>query len=187
MRKNSKSYRLLRYLALGSGVLVVSALAPASGAQIVHAAIAGYFRKKRFERNRFLQDLKRLQDRRLVSWREHPDGRIEIVLTQQGKNKTLAFKLDELKLTAPQRWDGKWRLVMFDIPKDHKFARDAFRKKLRDLKFYPMQKSVFLTPYPCEDEIDFLAMVFEVREHVLLLRVSRFEGEEKLRHHFQLD
>ena len=73
---------------------------------------------------------------------------------------------------------------MFDIPHDHKIARDAFRTKLEDLKFYSLQKSVFITPYPCEKEIEFIATVFDVRKHVLILYVSRFEGEEKLKHHF---
>lgn len=75
---------------------------------------------------------------------------------------------------------------MFDIPHNHRTARDALRKKLLDLKFYPLQKSVFITPYPCEDEVDFIASIFDIRKYILILYVVYFEGEEKLKHHFNI-
>jgi DNA-binding transcriptional regulator PaaX len=91
-----------------------------------------------------------------------------------------------MKLKRPAKWNGKWRLVMFDIPHGYKRARDAFRQKLKRLEFYPIQKSVFITPYPCEDEIDFLASVFDIRKHVILMNIADFEGEEKLKRHFRI-
>jgi len=75
---------------------------------------------------------------------------------------------------------------MFDIPHIKKWARDALRNKLRELGFYQLQKSVFIYPYQCENEIDFLCEVFGIRKHVLLIVCNDFEGSEKLRHHFGL-
>lgn len=98
----------------------------------------------------------------------------------------LKYQIDDIKLKKPAAWDKKWRLVMFDIPQEYRLARDAFRKKLKDLKFHQLQKSVFLTPYPCEDEIDFIAEIFDVRKHTLFLIVEGFEGEEKLRYLFNV-
>lgn len=84
-------------------------------------------------------------------------------------------------------WDKKWRLVIFDIPTYQKNAREALRHKIKEMGFYPLQKSVFITPYPCEDEIDFISSVFEIdRNNVLILEVSKFEGEEKLRNYFKI-
>lgn len=184
LRKNARPFNLLRSLALGSGMLVVSLISPAAGAKLIQAGIGNYFRKKNFQRHHFLRDLKSLQERNLVDWRETPEGKVRIVITRQGREIILQYKVDEIKLQIPKRWDGKWRLVMFDVPHESKAARDALRRKLLDLKFYPLQKSVFITPYPCEDEIEFISAVFNVRPHVLILYVSRFEGEEKLKYHF---
>jgi len=184
LRKNSRPYQILKYLALGSGILLLGTISPVAGAQLIKAGIKSYIRKKRFEKEKFLRDLKNLQKRELIDYRESEDGKIEIKITKKGKEGILRYQIDEIRLKRPQRWDRRWRLIMFDIPHSHRSARDVFRKKLLDLKFYPLQKSVFITPYPCEDEIDFIASIFEVRKYVLILYVSNFEGEEKLKHYF---
>lgn len=184
--KNSKPYHILKTVLIGGGVLFVSIVSPQSGALIVKKLVRQYFKGKRMKREIFLQDLKRLQNRKLIDYIQLPDGRVKITLTKLGKNKVLIYDLDRMKLEK-QIWDGKWRLITFDIPDYQKKAREALREKMRELGFYPLQKSVFITPYQCENEIDFICSVFEIdRNHVLLLEISKFEGSEKLKHHFHL-
>jgi len=185
LRKNSKPYHILKYALLGGGFLVVSAIAPAASARLVNDLVKLYFRKKRFEREKFLRDLKNLQIRNLVDYRELPNGDIKISVTKAGKKLDLIYNLDTLKLDTAKKWDGHWRMIMFDIPEYKKIARDAFRQKLSQLGFYPIQESVFITPHPCEKEIDFVCSLFEIRQYILIFYVSHFEGEEKLRHHFK--
>lgn len=186
LRKNSTPYKILKTLAAGSGILFISSFNPMGGAQIVRALVKNYFRKKQFERYRFLRDLKNLQERKLLNYQEITGGGVELKITRRGKETMLKYQLDEIQLQKQLVWDKKWRLVMFDVPHEKRRARDALREKLRDLKFCQLQKSVFITPYPCEDEIDFIGTIFEVRPHILILYISKFEGEEKLRHHFKL-
>ncbi len=176
----------MKCVALGGGVLVLSLVAPMGGALLVRNLIRVYFRRRSFEKKRFLNDLKSLRERSLVEYHESRDGTVRITFTKAGKEKMLEYRVDEMKLKRPEKWDKKWRLVMFDIPSDHKEARDALRRKLKRLEFYPMQKSVYLTPYPCEDEIEFLAALFDVRRYILVLYASGFESEEKLKRHFDL-
>ncbi len=185
-RRDSRSYKLLKYLVLGTGLLLISSVSPLSGSLILKQVIKSYFRRKYFLKSRFIRDLKNLQKRKFISYEELDNGQIEIKLAKQGEEKILSYKIEEMKLNPQSRWDQKWRLVMFDIPHKHKKARDVFRRKLKDLQFYPIQKSVFITPHPCEDEIDFLASFFNVRRFVLVMYISHFEGEEKLKYHFNL-
>ena len=186
IRKNSKNSQLLKYLAIGSGMVILSMVNPLGGAQIIRSLIKGYFRKKRFEKERFLRDINRLQIRGLIDYRELENGKVKIVITKSGKNLVLLNDLDNISLKPQRRWDQKWRLILFDIPHLQRQARDAFREKLKDLKFYPLQKSVFITPFPCEEEIDFIASIFNIRRYILILYISHFEGEEKLRYHFKV-
>ncbi|MBI2024739.1 MAG: CRISPR-associated endonuclease Cas2 [Candidatus Harrisonbacteria bacterium] len=186
LKRNSKSYKILKTVLLAGGFLALSSTSPFSGAQLARGLIKEYFRKKGFERERFLRDLKRLQVREMLDYKELSDGKIELTLTASGKRKILNYNIDDIKLNAQKKWDGKWRLVMFDIPHYQKKARDAFRQKLRQLGFYAIQKSVFITPYECENEIDFICSVFNIRRFILILYVSHFEGVEKLRHHFNI-
>ena len=165
--------------------MVAATIAPAGGAQIARGLIKDYFRKKRFEREKFLRDLKNLQYRKLVDYQELPNGEIRITLTRLGKQRILEYNIDDIRLDK-KRWDGKWRMVMFDIPHRKKKGRDALRQKLRTLEFYPIQKSVFITPYECEKEIDFVGSFYNVRNHILIFEIGNFEGEEKLKHYFKI-
>ena len=70
--------------------------------------------------------------------------------------------------------------------KRKKAAREALRKKLKDLKFVELQKSTFINPYECEDEIDFVVEFFQIRPYVRYLRVEYFTNEEQLRIKFGL-
>jgi hypothetical protein len=184
LRRKSRAHEFLKQLALGAGILVVSLASPMGGAKLVQEVMKEYFRRRRFERYRFLKDLKNLQSRELIDYRDLGNDEVKITLTKQGADKILEYKFDDIKLKTTGRWDRKWRLIMFDIPHEYRRARDAFRAKLLKLNFYPIQKSVYITPYPCEEEIDFIATIFNVRKYVLILYVKSFEGEEKLRHHF---
>lgn len=174
----------MQALVTGGGILLISLVAPAAGAGIVKNFLGGYMKKKYFERERFLNDLRNLQKRELIDYRELSDGTVKITLTKSGEKKTLMYRLDDMKLRKPAKWDKKWRLVIFDVPASNKRARDAFGRALRKLEFHPLQKSVYISPYPCEDEIEFVASVFDIRQHVLVLDVSSFEGEEKLIHRY---
>ena len=186
LKHNSKSYKILKTVLLAGGFLALSSISPLGGAQLARGLVKEYFRKKRFERERFLRDLKRLQVREMLDYKELSDGKIELTLTASGKKKIFNYNIDDIKLNTQKKWDSRWRLVMFDIPHHQKKARDAFRKKLRQLGFYAIQKSVFITPYECENEIDFVCSVFNIRRFILVLYVSHFEGAEKFRHYFNV-
>lgn len=43
-------------------------------------------------------------------------------------------------------WDGKWRIVIFDISENERIIRDALRFKLISLGFGKLQESVYITP-----------------------------------------
>jgi hypothetical protein len=186
IRRDSKPFKILKNVLLAGGFLILSSIAPAAGARMISGIVGDYFRKKKFERGRLLRDLKNLQKRELLSYRELSDEKLELIITKDGKEKMLTYSLDEIKLNTKKKWDGKWRLILFDIPDHKKTARDAFRQKISVLGLYPIQKSVFITPYECENEIDFIASFFNIRKNILILYVSKFEGEEALRSYFGL-
>jgi hypothetical protein len=181
-RRSSRPSELLKYLALGTGILILSTITPTLPTQLLRA----YIKSKRFQRSLFLRDLKRLQARECLAYYELPDGSLKIVLKRRGRQIALRYKFNELRIKIPPRWDGKWRLVMFDIPHTKKRAREALRQKLKELGFYQLQKSVFIFPYECANEIDFISEVFEIRNHILLITTNDFEGAEKLKYRFGL-
>jgi len=97
------------------------------------------------------------------------------------------LQIDALKIKRPKKWDKKWRIIVFDISELKKLYRDAFRGKLKELGFYPLQKSVWICPFDCRDEIELLREFFGLKEKELRLIVAESIGNDKwLRKIFQI-
>jgi len=107
-------------------------------------------------------------------------------IAERGKVEVLKYDLDKIVIKKPDHWDGKWRLVMFDISDKYKKIRDLIRAKLKGMGFYQFQESVFIYPYPCEKEIIYLREVLDIPHSIKLLRADRIENEKDLRKIFKL-
>lgn len=154
-------------MTLGTGVVIGVALAfPAAG------LLYREFRKKQWEdakrRGLLKSTIKRLEKQKVLSWKEK-DGELQLTLEEKGKKRILQYKIDELRIKETNRWDGLFRIVTFDIPEDKRIAREMFRKKLKELGFQRLQKSVFVIRFACKDEIDFLRHSLEISSHVLYI------------------
>lgn len=74
--------------------------------------------------------IKKSYQSKLIDYKENNDGTITLVLSDAGKNKALIYNLDMIAIKKPARWDGLWRMVLFDIPEHKKQARNALSAKL---------------------------------------------------------
>jgi DNA-binding transcriptional regulator PaaX len=124
---------------------------------------------------------------KLIEEKQNKDGTITIVLSAEGKNKALTYDLDKMKVVVPKKWDGKWRIVMFDIPEWGKGIRDALREHLRDMEFYEFQKSVFVHPFDCRNEIEYLIEFYDIRKFVRFILAESLDNELHLKNHFGLN
>src|SRR3989344_3665987 len=122
---------------------------------------------------------------RLIDFKEQADGSCHIILSDIGKRKVLKMNIDTMVVKRPGFWDGKWRVVIFDIPERNKNARNALRQKLKDLGFYDWQKSVFIYPYSCLSEIEFLIEFFKIRHYVRYFEAAFVINEAELKLHFE--
>lgn len=73
---------------------------------------------------------------------------------------------------------------MFDVPEQKRAGRDALSYKLRQLGFYRLQKSIFIHPYDCKKEIDFVVHYFGIADYVTMITADRFDGDQKIRERF---
>ncbi len=79
-------------------------------------------------------------------------GQLFYRLTSQGFEK-LKEEIPILDFSG-KPWDGRWRIVIFDIKEENKILREALRSKLLSLGFGMWQRSVYITPHPIEQEIN---------------------------------
>jgi len=89
-------------------------------------------------------------------------------------------------LTEKGKWDRVWRVIIFDIPEKKKKARDALRRKFLHLGMFQLQKSVFVYPFDCKKEIDFVSDFFNVGKDILYFEAKIFDIDDKLKKIFNL-
>lgn len=164
---------VLQVIAIG-GIVVASMVIPS----LPLALGAVHKLWKQVSRKDLGRIIKRLEKQEMISIREKGD-KISLEITEKGKKRLLEYSFENIELKHKKR-DGKWRLVIFDIPEDKKSAREAFRNKLKQLGFIRIQDSVFVSAYPCKNEIDFLCNFLEISDYVNLVSLDKIERGEQL-------
>ncbi|MFH1967800.1 MAG: hypothetical protein ABIJ84_00245 [bacterium] len=108
-------------------------------------------------------------------------------LTKKGKLKALDYYFDNFKIEN-RNWDGKFRILVFDVPERLRKGRDALRWKIKRLGFHELQKSVFVIPYECREEVDFVTDYFDLKKnvHYGVLESISSDLYEKLKKGFNL-
>jgi CRISPR-associated endonuclease Cas2 len=84
-------------------------------------------------------------------------------------------------------WDGKWRMVIFDIPERIRSGRNALRTKLKQIGFYELQKSVFIFPHECEKEIKIIVNFFRMDKYVKYVVAEYIDNNNQIKKIFNLD
>ncbi len=128
----------------------------------------------------------RLRQTKVIKFLEEDDDKIKIVLTEQGKKKVLKYRFDDMVIKKAKEWDGHWHIIVFDIPENKKPARNALVEKMRNLGLILFQKSVWIYPYDCRNEVDFIAEVFGVGKYVHYIVTKSITNDNFLRGRFDL-
>lgn len=178
--KNITKIILLSLVAAGA----VGAVIALPGLAILGKEFASWNKYKKF---RLKSTLKRLHKQRMINFSEKPDGTIKLELVEKGSERILQYKFEEMNILIPEQWDGLWRIVIFDIPDKNKQAREALRVKLKILGFYKFQESIFIHPYDCKNEIDFIKELYSIGPFVKFIIARDIDDDFKLRKIFLLN
>lgn len=179
-RKMALRVALLRTLYV-AGALTMVALAPKTSRLLTHLDRA---KKRRTDLyRRIAASRSRLKHEGLVAERE--DGLLR--LTKRGVSHIERILLYKYRVPEQALWDGRWRVIFFDIREKRRSVREQLRSLLRGAGFVRLQDSVWVYPYPCDE---FVALV---RAHLASgvgeLRVvvaEAIESDRVLREHFNL-
>ena len=133
--------------------------------------------------NRAIQSL---YESKLVSTKDNRDGTLTLVLSKEGERLALTYDIENMEIKHPRNWDGKWRIVMFDVPEKIKKVRDALRMHFKNMGFYEFQKSVFVHPYPCAKEIEYIMEFYQARKFVRFIVATGIDNALEIKRHFHL-
>lgn len=107
-----------------------------------------------------------------------------ITITDAGRKRASLSEFKNLSIAKPKKWDRKWRLVMFDIPEKRKQGRDMLTRKLKDLGFRQLQRSVWIHPFPCRQEIEAVTYNYRIDRFTTYLETDHIDKDHLLKNKF---
>ena len=106
-------------------------------------------------------------------------------LTAKGKTKAISLQLKSMR---PHRlaWDGKWRIVIFDVSERRRTGRDLLRRQLKLLGFIQLQSSVWVSPFDPPPLLRNLLKESQLLTSSRLMTVEKMDYDKDLRRQFGL-
>lgn len=187
--KKSKKEREVRLAKVQKAILI--ALAAAGG--LTMALVApnalqvfeqfGWVKPRCGKRSTVSRSVQRLERGGLVK----KDERNFIELTKKGEKRLAEIERMNYELPTPATWDGKWRVVSFDIKEKRKRVRELLRTTLQTIGFVHLHHSVWVYPYDCEDFLSLLKADYHIGVEILYIIAEYIENDRWLQNHFHLN
>ncbi|MEK7088709.1 MAG: hypothetical protein AAB913_01100 [Patescibacteria group bacterium] len=181
--KESNSGKIIRALGMGIGISFALANRRTSYnmSKLLVKEIFGLNKKPQNISNYFF----RLRKLKLIEIKE--EGKFsKIFLTENGREIFLRFDYENLKIENPKVWDRNFRIIVFDIPEIKRAARDSLREKMKELDFIRFNDSVWVYPFPCQKEIDFIANYWGIGKYVHFILAKDITNRDLLEKAFNL-
>lgn len=135
------------------------------------------------ERNRQISEaLSYLRYKQLIT----DDYQHGLRATEKALRRLDTREVNAINITPRGPWDGVWRIVFFDIPEPLKTKRDQFAGHLKRLGFGVLQRSVFICPYPCREEVTLMARYYKIDRYITYIETSYIDNDAPLKEHFNL-
>lgn len=104
-----------------------------------------------------------------------------LILTDKGLTRISQIqKQNALRINRPEKWDGEWWIVVWDIPKDKSDRRDCFRRALCRIGFIKIQESVYVYPFECTEIVDHLISEYGIDRYVSVFAARAIRKEEEI-------
>lgn len=127
----------------------------------------------------------RLLGKRLITIEQTGKGKF-VRLTDAGKEELALMVARSPDKRKPKRWDGRWRIVTYDIREERKGLRIKLAQTLHTFGFYRLQNSLWVYPYDTEALLIMLKSHYKLGSEVLYGVMEKIENDKKLRAHFKL-
>jgi len=133
------------------------------------------------------QALYRLREKKLIVFSKAEGRRPIVRLTERGKSEITKIILRQYKISETTVWDGKWRVVIFDIREKRRRIRQRLRVLLAGAGMVRLQDSVWVHPFPCDEFIALVrANLASGTGELLYFIAEGLESDRHLREHFNL-
>ena len=98
-------------------------------------------------------------------------GKKALMMTKEGISKALQASF--LAQGKRKRKDGKWIMIIFDIPEKHPKARNLLKSILHNLHYKLLQQSVWVTPYDVSEKTEELLQLHSLDGYVKIFLIEK--------------
>jgi len=98
-------------------------------------------------------------------------------LTERGKVRMEEASRRIYKEPTPP-WDGKWWLLLYNIPEEKRHLRDKLREELVWSGFGPLSNSCWITPNNLEKEMNVMIEKYDIQNYVNLFHADHVGTED---------
>jgi phenylacetic acid degradation operon negative regulatory protein len=128
--------------------------------------------KKRQGRKNFSQLIYYLKKKGFIKIK-NLEQKQAVLITKKGADKVLKIRLKTKE--KKRRPDGKWQMIIFDIPEKKKQLRELLRESLYLLKYRKLQQSVWVCPYDVLKETEAILRRYSLDPYVKLFLIEEIE------------
>jgi DNA-binding transcriptional regulator PaaX len=108
------------------------------------------------------------------------DGKDFAQLTPEGRQKLRSLTLSAETHVMSMAWDGKWRVVVLDVPESDKEKRNALRYILKKAGFVCLKNSVWISPHPFEHMLENMKKDLDLRNEIMVILTDSLDPETEL-------
>lgn len=101
-------------------------------------------------------------------------------VTDKARRRLETADIRDLRAQSVSRWDGTWRIIIYDIPETYAFGRHALADRLRAYGCFQLQKSTWITPFPCREDIVTLSAYHDVDKYVTYFEATHLDNAKPL-------
>lgn len=98
-------------------------------------------------------------------------------LTKSGRIKANSIKLESESSLVSNTWDGKWRIILLDLPESRKAERESLRYLLKKAGFVCLKNSAWISPYPFEHLFSNIKKDLGLTTELMIMTTNSLDAE----------
>ena len=114
----------------------------------------------------------------LYSKLDHREHGLQI--TEKARRRLKRIRLSDVTIQPQAVWDKTWRVIIYDIPEKHASARRNLTRQLRCMGCFQLQRSTWITPFPCRNEVEAISSQYLIDSFITYLEAQHLDNSSGL-------
>lgn len=102
-----------------------------------------------------------------------------ISLTEKGREAVKKINFENISIPKPDSWDGKFWQIAADIPTKFRNNADCFRRKIKKMGLFTLQRTLWFYPFDPRREIRLVSQIYSISDFVTAMKIEILDPADK--------